>query len=151
MGSDQVAAAAAPEPAPEKPSPVMEPKAQVLAQGQWRFTETGAMVGVYEFKLRDGATSEVLLKYGQQSLVAAQAYVVVLSAMDALSGARGDFEELLERIRETVRARDRATETLEGLTDVFCGFYEPAGLREAFQDADGLTRFARETVQRFGG
>lgn len=137
----------APEKAPQTPPPEGK-KAHPGPSKPWVFTEKGVKIGPCEFVLR--ASSGVVMRYGEEAAVASQVYAVLTAAEAALSEARGEFHGLLERTRETVRARGLADDEIQRLTNVFCRFFEPQGIDVVLHAQPGkatLSELATDLIQ----
>jgi hypothetical protein len=115
------------------------------------FTEEGVKIGPCDFILR--ASSAVVFRYGEEAAVASQVYAVLTSAEAALASARGDFDGLLARARETVRARGLADDEIQRLTNVFCRFFEPQGIDVVLHAQPGrhtLSELATDLIEHLG-
>ncbi len=111
----------------------------------WEITETGVKIGACEFTLKAGPA--VVFRYGEEAAVATQTYAILTSAEAALSEGRGEFDHLLERTRATARARGHAEQEIQRLTNVFCRFFEPAGIDMIMKGAGGrLAELAADLI-----
>ena len=115
----------------------------------WEFTDGGAKFGETEFKLRSATTGKVLLKYAERVRQDSEIYKTLLSAVGSLAAGEGPYEDLLSRVRETVKARDAAAMELEGLDRAFEQFFETPGILSFLKDKRLASQFSQELVLRF--
>jgi hypothetical protein len=151
--SDEIAADGAPG-NPEKAPPTPPPEGKKTPAGlskPWVFTAKGVKIGPCEFVLR--ASPAVVMRYGEEAAVASQVYAVLTSAEAALSDARGECHDILERTRATVRARGLADDEIQRLTNVFCRFFEPQGIDVWLNGQPGrwsLSELATDLIEHLG-
>lgn len=113
------------------------------------FLGRSVKLGTLTWSLRPEVKFEDLLAWQETSIEAGEAFAVIASAVDALQNARGDFENLVDRARKTVRAKRLADSELDRLEGIFVDLYQPAGIREVFNTPEKFTELVRGTIENF--